>query len=68
MIRIEYRSQSDGNPIKVILTDMIVHVGRNFTAYFKGKAVFRGITANIISEEDVDEDSHLVDRAEGQGD
>jgi len=68
MIRMEYRSQSDGNPIKVILTDMIVHEGRNFTAYFKGKAVFRGITANIISEEDVDEDSHLVDRAEGQGD
>jgi len=68
MIRMEYKSESHGNPTKTIMTDMIVHEGRNFTAYFKGKAVFRGITANIITEEDVDEDSYLVDRAEGQGD
>lgn len=68
MIKMKYRSESHGNPIKVILTDKVVHEKRHFTAYYKGQAVFTGITANIIAEENIDEDSHLVDQSEGQGD
>jgi len=69
MIRIEYRSSSYGNPTKVIIADLILEEGiGRFQAWKDDRPIFIGRLDQIISEEEIDEDEHLVDRAEGQGD
>lgn len=69
MIRIEYKSSSYGNPTKVIIADFIFEEGiGRFQAWKDDKPIFIGRLDQIISEEDIDEDSYLISQAEGQGD